>query len=174
MKRMKRMKRTLSIVCVATITSTAALLAQTGSMGKTEPKKMVKDGTEIVTGCLADKNSAGHYILNNAMMSGPTATAGMSGGAMAEKDKGMAGDHKMMAYELSGGGDLKKHIGHKMEVTGTVDNSSMEKATNKTGKMDQMGDMNKDKMGKDQMATGHDMGMRLKVKSVRMLSDTCS
>ena len=64
----------------------------------------------------------------------------------------------MMSYMLSGG-DLKAHVGHKVEVTGMV-----EKA--KAGKMDKMGKMDKKMDGKM-------MGETLKVKSVKMLAANC-
>ena len=60
------------------------------------------------------------------------------------------------SFALSGG-DLKPHVGHKVEVTGTV---------SKTGHMD------KDKMSP--MAESAPKAATLKVKSVKMLSSTCS
>jgi hypothetical protein len=93
-----------------------------------------------VTGCVAEKD--GHYMLNNAMM---------------------AGDSKAMAYDLTGG-ELKGHVGHKVEVTGSTDSKMMDK-----GKMDKM---DKDKMDKDKMGMS-DMRGTLQVKSVKMVSVTC-
>jgi hypothetical protein len=93
-----------------------------------------------VTGCVAEKD--GHYMLNNAMM---------------------AGDSKAMTYDLTGG-ELKAHVGHKVEVTGSTDAKMMDK-----GKMDKM---DKDKMSKDKMGMSDAHGT-LQVKSVKMVSATC-
>ena len=101
----------------------------------------------MVTGCVAD-GSGGHYMLNNAMM------AGDMKGQMKE-------DMKPMSYALTGG-NLKAHIGHKVEVTGTMAPDRM----TKEGKMDKM-----DKMDKDRMA-GEMHGIN--VKSVKMISASCS
>ena len=140
------MKRVMAMMCVATVCSAAAVMAQsttTMDQDKMKHDKMMK-GMVMVTGCVADKDSMGHYMLNHAMMSGMPET---TTGSMAP----------MMSYMLSGG-DLKAHVGHKVEVSGM-----MEKA--KPGKMDKMGDKMKmdDKMMSD----------TLKVKSVKMLAASC-
>ena len=129
-------------------------------------------------------------MLNNAMMSSKGSmssstmtSAGTSGtaaaGTMTDKEKmdrekmAMSGEHMMMSYELSGGGDLKAHVGHKIEVSGSVDKATMDKM-NKM-KMDKMGDKPATgTMDQDKKAMGHDMPMKLKVSSVKMISASCS
>ena len=102
-----------------------------------------------VSGCVAEKD--GHYMLENAMMAGDM--------------KAMpAGDAKAMSYHLTGGA-LKAHVGHKVEITGSM-NPKM--GTMGKGKM-----MDKDKMDKDKMGASDDHGT-LTVKSVKMISTTCS
>ena len=130
------MKRLMTAVCCACVLGAAGL-----SAGQTD-KKMDKRGKNVtsitVTGCVAEKG--GHYMLNNAMM---------------------AGDTMAMAYDLMGG-DLKAHVGHKAEVTGSTDSKMMAK-----GKMD------KDKMmEKDKMAMSGMHGT-LHVKTVKMIATTC-
>jgi hypothetical protein len=98
-----------------------------------------------VTGCVAAGSEAGHYMLTNATM-----MSDMTG----------------KSYDLIGG-SLKAHVGHKVEVTGTMaDGNAMGK-----GKM-----MGKDKMekgeGEHKMATPDAHGA-LQVKSVKMISTTC-
>ena len=88
---------------------------------------------------------ADHYMLNSATV---------SAGEMMKNDA-MSADHPM-SFALSGG-DLKSHIGHKVEVTGTI---------SKKGHMD------KDKMSA--MAESAPKAATLKVKTVKMLSSTCS
>jgi hypothetical protein len=127
------MKRLMTAVCCACVLGTAGLSAAQADKKMDKMDKGMKSMT--VTGCVAEKD--GHYMLNNAMM---------------------AGDSKAMAYDLAGG-ELKAHIGHKVEVTGSTDSKMMDK-----GKMDKM---DKDKMGMS------DMHGTLNVKSVKMISPTC-
>ncbi len=140
------MKRLMTAVCCACVLGAAGLSAQADKkMGKMD--KMDKGMKSMtVTGCVAEKD--GHYMLNNAMT---------------------AGDSKAMAYDLMGG-ELKAHVGHKVEVTGSADAKMMAK-----GKMDKM---DHDKMDKDKMMEKDKMGMAdmhstLHVKSVKMISATC-
>lgn len=136
------MKRVMLAMCLATL-SGLVVAAQGGAMDKGQ---MMKGGTMTVTGCVAAGKTMGTYMLTNAM----------SGGMM-DKDKmakpGMSGDKMMMSsYELMGG-ELKPHIGHKVEVMGTMDKAAMAERQ-KTDK-------------------GPEMPMKLQVSSVKMISATC-
>lgn len=155
------MKHVLSAICLATIVGIGAgVSAQAGQMDK---KGMMKDGPITVSGCVAAGKDAGQYLLTNAMMAG----------GMMDKDKmdqegmkkpGMGGAH-MMSYELVGGSGLKAHMGHRIEVTGTL--SKMD--------MDRMAQMDKTvRMDEDKMMADKDMkAMKLNVTSVKMVSATC-
>ena len=66
-----------------------------------------------------------------------------------------------MAYDLMGG-ELKAHVGHKVEVTGSADAKKMDKDKMSKDKM-----MEKDKMG---MSEAHGT---LHVQSVKMIAATC-
>ena len=150
------MKRWMTAVCCACALGTIGVAAaQADKMGQSDKmSKMDKMSSgakpTVVTGCVAE--SGGHYLLNNAMT---------------------AGDTKAMTYDLTGG-DLKAHVGHKVEVTGTRDS--------KMGKMskDKMaGDkMANDKMGGDKMMASDKMAAAdahaaLTVTSVKMIAATC-
>ena len=148
-------------VCVGVVAA-----AQTGTMPKPQTDKgMMKDGSMTVAGCVAAGKDSGQYMLTNAMMS-----------PMMDKDKPAAGGQAMsghaMSYELVGG-DLKAHMGHKVEVMGSMSKADMDK-------MHSMGNMGKDTMGKDSMGkdkmamADKDMkAMKLNVTSVKMISATC-
>ncbi|MBA2260759.1 MAG: hypothetical protein H0W18_17875 [Acidobacteria bacterium] len=142
--------------------------AQSSGMDKGQMDKgMKKDGAVTMSGCLTAGKNSGHYMLTNAMMMGS-----MMGKDKMSKDKmepGMSGH--MMSYDLVGGGDLKAHLGHKMEVTGTMSKSDMDKMH----KMGSMSQMEKDKMEKEKMDKGMMAeAMKLNVKSVKMVSESCS
>jgi hypothetical protein len=124
------MKFTIPALCCSCIIGLAAFA---GAQDK--PAKMDKPmGKEMkVTGCVAAGADADHFMLNDATMGG---------------DMAMKADAKPMSYALMGG-NLKPHVGHKVEVTGT---------------------MAKPKSGDAAMADAH----ALDVKSVKMIAATCS
>ena len=143
------MKRLITAVCCASLMG-AASAAQTTSMDKMDKDKMSKP--MMVTGCVAAGSEAGHYMLNNGMM---------------------AGDTMGKSYDLMGG-DLKAHVGHKVEITGTMADGKMmgtDKMMSKE-KMDKDKMAGKDKMSKDKMDMA-DMHAALRVKSVKMIAATC-
>jgi hypothetical protein len=123
-----------------------------GAMGlaqmSTDKDKMANDtmGKSItVTGCVAAGSESGHYVLTNGMM---------------------AGDTTGKSYDLTGG-QLKAHVGHKVEVTGIMDKDE------KMGKDAMAKDkMNHDTMSNDKTAMS-EMHSTLRVKSAKMVSPTC-
>jgi hypothetical protein len=140
------MTKLMTAICGVCALATAGLAAaQTGKMD--HDKTMMGKETKV-TGCVAQSADMSHFMLNNAMMSGDM--------------KEMKGEMKSMSYMLTGG-DLKPHVGHKVEVTGMMNagDKMMDKTT-----------MDKDKMSKDSMPKP-DMHS-LDVKSVKMLSASCS
>ena len=147
------MRRIVIAVCCSGVLGVASLaMAQAGHVDKMhrEMGKAMK-----VTGCVAQGGDIHHFMLNNAMMSGDM----MKGDAM-KKDPMMKDDMKPMSYALMGGA-LKAHVGHKVEVTGTM-------AANATAKRDAMEKTHVD-MDKDMKAAMH----TLNVTSVKMIAATC-
>lgn len=138
------MKRLFYSVAIA-MGCTIAVAAQTGTAGQPKPNdSMAKDAAKTVTatGCVAE--AGGHYMLSNAT------TADATGAPM--------------SYALSGG-TLKPHVGHKVEITGTMAEP----------KKDAMAKDSKDAMAKpdakkDEMASAP----TLSVKSVKMVAASCS
>ena len=139
---MRRLMMAVGCACAAGVVGLSA--AQDHKMDK---GRMDKDMPMTVTGCVAQSSDMSHFMLTNAMMSG-----GMHGD--------MKGDMKAMTYDLMGG-ELKAHVGHKVEVTGMMSHAKMSKDKK-----------SKDKMDHDKMAMGDKHGA-LTVKSVKMLSSTC-
>ena len=136
------MTRTIAAICLGVACSVTVIAAQAG--GAAPDDKMAKQSpTVTVTGCVAEGTMADHYMLNNAMIS--------SGGMM--KNDAMSANQPT-SFALSGG-ELKPHVGHKVEVTGTVS---------------KMGHMDKDKMS----PMAESKTPTLKVKTVKMIASTCS
>ena len=154
------MKRLMTAMCCACL-MTGAAAAQT-SMDKKDKMDKDKMGKPMmVTGCVAAGSEAGHYMLNNGMM---------------------AGDTMGKSYNLMGG-ELKAHVGHKVEITGTMDDGKMMgkdkmMAKDKMDKDHMAKDtmdkdkVDKDTMSKDKMGMG-EMHNALHVTSVKMISATC-
>ena len=120
-------------------------------------KTMMKDGAMTMSGCIAAGMDGKGYMLNNAMhvsmpMVKPTDTPSMSPG-------------HMMSYALAGA-DVKGHMGHKVELTGTLSKADKDRM-DKMMKMDQK---DKDKM----MADPKMKAMKFTVTSIKMVSATCS
>ncbi len=156
------MNKQFATIGMAIVFGVGVAYAQSAGMDKGQMDKgMMKDGSMTMSGCISAGKDSGKYMLTNAMMMG----------AMMDKDKmakdkmkpGM-GDH-MMSYELVGG-DLKAHMGHKVEVTGTMSKSDMDRMHT----MSTIDKMEKEKMDMDKKK----MSMKLHVKSVKMVAATCS
>ena len=144
------MTRTIAALCLGVACSMTVVAAQSGG-AMADDHMAKKSPTVMVTGCVAEGTIPDHYMLNNAKVS----TDGMT------KNDAMSADHPM-SFALSGG-DLKPHVGHKVEVTGTI---------SKMGHMGKTDSMDKDKMSP--MADSAPKAAALKVKTVKMLSSTCS
>ncbi len=167
----------VALLCSAALSAQSTMDKDKGAMGK---DTMAKDAAmTTVTGCVAQGADETHFKLTNAMSS--TMPMGTTGADSATKaDSAMKSDSGMkaggMTYALDGGTNLKAHLGHKIEVTGTMAKGAMADHD----KMAKSGTMDHDKMAKpgsmDKMGSMDDkamMGGTLKVKSVKMLSSSC-
>ncbi len=101
------MKRMITMLAIAGLCSTGAVLAAQAPATpakKEAPAKADKMAKEpkaapaTYTGCVAAGTKANSYVLNDATATGSTAKEN---------------------YDLKGGA-LKAHVGHKVEITGTV------------------------------------------------------
>ena len=148
------MKRITLAASLGLVAGLVGLSAQTAPVDKTD--RVINDKPVTVTGCVAE-GASGRYTLTNAQMTGTMAssptTAGTAGTQTTEKSASM--EHSA-SYQLKGG-DLKAHVGHKVEVTGTTSDDKRTDKTANVGTTDAT---------KDMLST-------LTVKSVKMLSTTC-
>ena len=157
------MKRLLATMCCAMACSVAAL-AQTypaAPADKGQVDKDKKDGTVIVTGCVAQGDTEGQFKLTNAVkadakMSSETAKPAGTSGAT-------PGGAMTMSYDVVGGGDeLKAHLGHKIEAIGTTETMPKTDTAAETAKTE-----------KDTAASKDMKGGKLTLKSFKMLSAVC-
>ena len=110
-----------------------------------------KNDTIVITGCVATAPEPGHFTLTDAVAAG-TATSSpsmmpTSPAADTKKDSKASTTYKLM------GGELKPHIGHKVEVTGTMEDMKA--------------------MGGGKPATVSPASEMVNVKSVKMIAPTC-
>jgi hypothetical protein len=177
-------------VAVALAGATAAAQTSTATSGQTSSS----DRPVTVTGCLQKGDQSGsstaattgssstkgsEFILANAKMgsgtgstSGTTGTTGgttaggtTTGGATTGSESSRTSGNK---YELEGSeSQLSPHVGHEIEVTGTIDRSasSSGSSTPSTTGGTTSSTSRTGSMGANQL---------LKVTSVRMISSTCS
>jgi hypothetical protein len=101
----------------------AALSAQaTSSNGKVNSKTIQSIRVKVV-GCVVGGTEAGRYRLTHAVLSGDDipATAGTAGKAGSGKDVSF---ENSPSFELIGG-QLKAHVGHKIEVIGITSDTKL-------------------------------------------------
>jgi hypothetical protein len=157
------MKQSMTTICCACVLGVSALAsAQTATTHKdatTNKDAMAKEMK--VMGCVAQSADMSDFMLNNATMSGPMHAD------MKAKD-----DMKTMSYALKGG-ELKAHVGHKVEITGTMaDDKTMPSASKE--QMPKETTTRDTTTPKDETATGMADVHTLNVKSIKMISSTCS
>ena len=125
------MKRTFMALCIAL--GAASLAAQTpatsGGQGQTGSKageSAAGGKTVSMRGCLRAGDESGSYVLANAMSaSGGSGTTGSAaaGGAGAAGTSAAGAGAKGQTFRLMGspaGVNMKEHVGHTVEVTGTL------------------------------------------------------
>lgn len=108
------MKHVIAATCLA-VAGAVGLAAQTPpaqEQAKQKPSMSAAGKTETVTGCLKAGEKAGTYVLS-----------GVKSGMAAEKGAA-AGGEKMGGMTLNvmvdpGGPDLKPHVGHTVQLTGS-------------------------------------------------------
>jgi hypothetical protein len=124
------MKRTWSIAIVIVAVSAAVSAQSSREMDK--PMMGDKPDTKY-TGCIESVNHGGTFLLTHVadghhMMEGQN---GMNASGMEKKDgpggsSGMQAEHMTpTSLVLTGTSDLKKHVGQKVTVTGSVSKGSM-------------------------------------------------
>lgn len=108
------MKMTFAALCASGALALASgAFAQAASSSNPEEKDMGK--SMKVTGCLREAPGAtGEFELTN-----------VTGDKSATAEKSAAGTYRLVA---GGNVNLKEHVGHKVEITGTPDMSAGEKA----------------------------------------------
>jgi hypothetical protein len=185
---MTLMKRLFTATCVAAACM-VGLAAQSGSSSSSQdPNQTSGRGgrTQTVTGCLRAGDTAGTYVLTNVtglqMGRRGGGDTGMGSGGAGEPAGGAAGmgqgGGRGMTLTLSAGSDvdLSAHVGHKVEVMGTLAGGRRSGGGGDTG-------MGSGGGGDTGMASGGGMGggqgmgrgmMRtLNVTSVKMISSDC-
>ena len=112
--------RNVAFVVSAVVGLTATMAAQGAIPGgrKASPKAHARSVT--ITGCVAQGIDADHYVLANAVRreQPPSSTAAAGTSGKVGSDKQGASD-RTGPYDLEGG-EFKAHLGHQVEVTGTV------------------------------------------------------
>ena len=144
------MKRTLSVMCAIVVGVAVSAAAQAGS---TTQRKTDDSKEMTVTGCL-EKTKSGGYWLVSAMPSSAAMPRGTTGTTTPTADTTTM--KHGMTYNLENAKDLDKHVGHKIEVIGHVD-------------QDTSGDQLKGTTGDREM-----QARDFEVKSFKMLASSCS
>jgi hypothetical protein len=184
------MKRLLTTTCFA-MACAVGLVAQqqttgtSGTTATTTDQQGQRGGPRTVTGCLRAGDTAGTYMLTDIQMAnrggdaattgttttGTTSTGGTTTGTMAGGQRGQMPTSLMLNSESTV--DLKAHVGHKIEVTGTMAGGGRrggDTTSGTTGGTSTTG-------GSEQTTTGGQASgatRSMNVTSVRMIADSCS
>ena len=157
---MNRMKCAAAVAIALGCTVTLSAQAVSADKDKADQARMNSPVT--VTGCVANGNEAGHYVLTNAVLA-PEKAAATSATSTPSIDK-TASMATGTSYALKGD-KLEGHVGHKVEVTGTT---WQETATSST-------EIAKSKDTSSPTSAGSTSPQTtLDVTTVKMLSTTCS
>ena len=187
------MKRVLTATCFAMACAVGLAAQQTtgtaGTTGTTADQSGQTRAPRTVTGCLRAGDTAGTYMLTDIQMGnrsgdttagGSTTTGGTTAttGTTAEGQRGQMPTSVMLNPES--GVDLKAHVGHKIEVTGTMAGGGRRGGDTTTGTTGggttTTGGGTTAGGGSGQETTGGQAHATrtLNVTSVRMISETCS
>lgn len=168
---------TIGILSIVMVGAGARVLAQTPTVPAQTPSvpaQSSKVQPTTLSGCVAAQTGGSGYQLTNATINGAdvterkTAPEGGQGGAQVGH-AAMTGGH---TYELVGG-DVKAHVGHKVEVTGIVLTTGKDVLA-KTGTPEKApGTTGQGTMAKEKMTSDGAKSMRITVASVKMISATC-
>jgi hypothetical protein len=158
------MKRVLTTTCMAIVCSAGVAMAQAPAYDKPQADKKIAENSVIVTGCVADKNAGGQYLLTNAVKSGATAATATTAppAAAATGTTGTTSVPPALSFELWGGENLQAHLGHKVEITGTMDKADIDKIGKPEEKKAEMATSEKDVKA-----------LKLKVTAVKMIAAVC-
>jgi hypothetical protein len=154
------MNRALWTAAAFACATAIGVAAQTPSA---TPSSKTDDKTVTVTGCLEDSSAApggavakSGFILANATMGSGSPASGSSVGTTGTT--GTAASARGTSYVLEGRDtELKSHVGHRIEVTGTIEPKSPAAATATPG-----------------AASPHAMDDRLSVTSIKMVAADCT
>lgn len=141
------MKKTCLTFAIALVCTVGVANAQ--SSKKTDPAKpsprTPKARTVVVTGCVGSPTDGPGYMLNEAIMAARPIDSKASEGRVAAP----SGDKMVVSYMLEGG-DMKRHVGHKVEISASV-------------------------VAENTMAMDHkDVAGTLKVNTVKMIAPGCT
>ena len=105
-----RVLASLTLTAGLALTTTAAVPGAAASP---------RDKSITLSGCLirGEGDGAGYLLISHAF---DPATTGSSGAAVTPGTIGTTGDFANLFYWLDGNGDLKKHVGHRVEIEGDV------------------------------------------------------
>ena len=156
---MKILHATVTAIVLAASTGIAAQTPQNqtpqnqNSPSTQEPKTQAKEPGKdelTVTGCVS-LGDQGKYLLRNATYVGVASTT------RAMPPAGASTTAPVRSYELTGTSDLKTHVGHKVDVKGTLDDTKVLQ-----------------QQGQTSASTSQPAPEVLKVTSVKPIADTCS
>lgn len=120
------MKRVFFATCIAAACAVGLSAQQTATSTAAQSGRQGRMGPMTLTGCVKAGETTGTYMLTNiqrsdmGMGSGSTTTTAGAATTTAEGGQRMGRGMNQIMLNASGDVDLSAHVGHKVEVTGTM------------------------------------------------------
>jgi hypothetical protein len=172
------MKRLMTSTCLAAAFAVGLAAQTTGTAGTQDPPAGQRGGGRSVTatGCLRAGDTAGTYQLTDVQMQGGGRRGGDTGAASgtgaAAGGRGRGNMPTTVMLNAASDVDLKPHVGHKIEVTGTMTGGGRRGGDTGAGSGTGTGTGTGTGAG---ASGGQGRGMRsITVTSVRMISESCT
>lgn len=143
--------KTFAFIGALSVTLVSTVAARQQQAQESDESKMT-----TIVGCLEKNNSGGFWLTKGMMSSSATNRSTATSGAAQDRTAG-SNMGKGTVYNLENGTDLDKHVGHKIEVSGRLDDDTS------GDKPAGAGDGSKEIKARD-----------FHVKSMKMISTTCS
>src|SRR5690349_15096346 len=149
-----------------------ALVLGAAAVATAQEKDTITPQPVTLTGCVAAGDKANTYMLSNVVPSAPVGTSGSTAPAAGE----------MPIYWLDSPSKLKGHVGHKVLITGTLDNDvDKTKVKSEDGKVELKSDGKKVEAQAGTAAANampadgmKHVTYKVKVTTVKMIESSCS
>jgi hypothetical protein len=177
------MKRTLTGLSVAMVCSAVIALGAQSDMQSSKGDRSMKDSkTVTLTGCLKEGTDPNTFTLTNVSGDLPDKMSGTSGssssssaasGSASESGAKTGSESESVELVANSKLNLKEHVGHKVQITGTVEGMSSNPQGESAGTSGTAASGTSSPPSSSSSSSESSMH-KVRVKSLKHISETCS